>query len=56
MNTPTMPTVVDDELTLLQWLVRLRDLAVIELGCGKAELARLLVVDCPGCSVAALRG
>ncbi len=51
---PPMPLVVDDELALLQSLVCLRDLEIIELGCGKAELARRLVATCPGCRVAAL--
>jgi SAM-dependent methyltransferase len=46
--------VVDDELNLLQSLVPLRDLEIIELGCGKAELARRLVATCRGCRVAAL--
>jgi ubiquinone/menaquinone biosynthesis C-methylase UbiE len=55
MNTsPSTPIVVDDELGLLQSLVPLRDLEIIELGCGKAELARRLVATCPGCRVAAL--
>lgn len=49
-----MSIVVDDELNLLQSLVPLRDLEIIELGCGKAELARRLVAACPGCKVAAL--
>jgi ubiquinone/menaquinone biosynthesis C-methylase UbiE len=52
-HAPTMPIVVD-ELKLLQSLVPLRDLEIIELGCGAAELARRLVADCPGCSVVAL--
>ena len=46
--------VVDDELNLLQSLVPLRDLEVIELGCGTAEFARRLVAACSGCKVTAL--
>ncbi|MGZ8254396.1 MAG: methyltransferase domain-containing protein [Burkholderiaceae bacterium] len=49
-----MSIVVDDELGLLQSLVPLRDLEIIELGSGKAELARRLVATCPGCKLAAL--
>jgi ubiquinone/menaquinone biosynthesis C-methylase UbiE len=55
MSTATpMPTVLDDELDLLGSLVALNGLEIIELGCGKAELARRLVARCPGCRVAAL--
>ena len=46
--------VIDDELDLLKSLVALNGLDIIELGCGKAELARRLVASCPQCRVAAL--
>jgi len=49
-----MTTVVADELVLLGSLVALRDLQIIELGCGGAELTRRLVATCPGCHVDAL--
>lgn len=54
---PTAPTqrpTLVDELTLLGELVALRDLDIIELGCGAAPLARQLVATCPGCRVTAL--
>jgi SAM-dependent methyltransferase len=54
MEAATHPAVVVDELAFLGSLVPLRDLAIVELGCGPAELARRLVATCPGCQVAAL--
>jgi ubiquinone/menaquinone biosynthesis C-methylase UbiE len=43
-----------DELGLLAQLVPLQGLAVIELGCGNARLARDLLQRFPGCSVTGL--
>jgi ubiquinone/menaquinone biosynthesis C-methylase UbiE len=56
MEIPDRPNtdIVTDELTLLDTLVPLADQAVIELGCGKAELARHLLARFPGCTVTGL--
>jgi ubiquinone/menaquinone biosynthesis C-methylase UbiE len=51
---PSLPGVVDDELTVLHSLVPLRQLEMVELGCGNADLARRLVVKGDGCHVTAL--
>jgi len=46
--------VIEDELVLLARLVPLAQASIIELGCGKAELARRLVAQHPGATVLAL--
>jgi SAM-dependent methyltransferase len=51
---PAHAGTVADELSLLQSLLPLRDLAVIELGCGAAELARRLLAAGSGCRITAL--
>src|SRR5450631_4133476 len=51
---PFGPGVVEDELQVVQSFVRCQDLEVIELGCGKAVMARRLVALGSGCRVAAL--
>lgn len=55
MNTaaPT-PALVDDELCVLSELVPLDAQAIIELGCGNAQLARALLARHPRCRVTAL--
>lgn len=46
---------IDDELDLLaEWLPLQRGLAVVELGCGNARLARALLGRFPGCRVTGL--
>ena len=54
MNPSHAMPVVDDELNLLRSLVPLHDMDIVELGRGKAELARRLVATCAGCTVAAI--
>lgn len=51
---PPLPEIIADELDLLASLVPLEGLRVVELGCGKAELARSLVSRFAGSRVAAL--
>ena len=46
--------VVTDELGLLDELVALRELRIIELGCGAAKMARDLLQRHPGCHVTGL--
>jgi SAM-dependent methyltransferase len=48
------PALVDDELSVLYELVPLDAHAIIELGCGNAQLARALLARHPRCRVTAL--
>lgn len=52
--TPAQRPTITDELALLGEWVALKDLDIIELGCGAAQLARQLVATCAGCRVTAL--
>ncbi|MBL8370675.1 MAG: class I SAM-dependent methyltransferase [Burkholderiaceae bacterium] len=56
MERPDRPNtdLVDNELDLLHTLVPLQAQAIVELGCGKAELARQLLARWPGCTIDAL--
>jgi SAM-dependent methyltransferase len=54
MATDTLPTLLDDELDLLEALVPLQGLRVIELGCGPARLARALLLRHADAEVTAL--
>ena len=56
MNTATdrLPVVVEDELDLLASLVPLGAQQIIELGCGKAALARALLARYPDSRITAL--
>jgi len=48
------PPVIDEELDLIESLVPLSEARVIELGCGNARLARLLLERHPGATVTGL--
>lgn len=51
---PTSAPLIDDELDVLADLVPLDHQQVIELGCGGAQLARKLLLRCPGSHVTGL--
>jgi len=52
--TTTQPTLVEDELALLEQLVPLSGMRLVEAGCGAARLARDLVARHPGSEVTGL--
>jgi SAM-dependent methyltransferase len=54
MNPATDPTVIDDDLSLLEALLPLQAQRIIELGCGNARLARELLQRHPDAHVTGL--
>lgn len=55
MTKPALPLpLIDDELALLNELLPLERLDIVELGCGNAQTARMLLQRYPGCRVAGL--